>query len=545
MSFNNTLIPLEVLSGQFIYNFSSNGTNINSNNIHYNSASHILRVHVEDNNGKDNRSLFSSIKNNINHIYFFGENNKATFIFNASYLTSSDTFYSFSGSFIDNNGEENVPTNSKYNVDFILTKGISTSNNISFNGSKVNGNILTYGDDNNIMINNAININSSGITTNGNLTVHGDFQVNGSNAIINTENKYIIDPLLELNSSLTLPFSGNTGILMKYNASNSAFMGWNNSTSKIEFGIGELPPNSTGNLNYTLADINASSASFQSISTNDIYSSNASITNLSSLSGSHITLSLSIIPNACNTYDLGSAGKPFRELYLSGSSVHFGGAVISFNGSNIRLEYDNSPIQLNASSMPSGAKGATGDKGLQGDKGDTGPSGPSGSYSVHGSHFNSTHANGQGHQLAAHGNHGRHHDSDHIKITSTGKYIIHYSFHWRQNSGGAYYRLHVNLMKENASGTKTKLFHLGSSNGLTSTDYWSSGYYPFGYYRGRYGWVSESGFHIDDNTLNEGDKIYLEYLQYNATTYPIYTRHVKVYAIPHDDLIPQDGSLNK
>ena len=46
---NNTLIPLEVLSGQFIYNFTSDSTlNVENNYIHYNSASHILSIHVVD-----------------------------------------------------------------------------------------------------------------------------------------------------------------------------------------------------------------------------------------------------------------------------------------------------------------------------------------------------------------------------------------------------------------------------------------------------------------------------------------------------------------
>ena len=73
------------------------------NNIHYNSASHILRVHVEDEN-RDNTPLLFYIKNNINHIFFFGENKKDSFIFNASYLNASNNVYNFSGSFTNNNG---------------------------------------------------------------------------------------------------------------------------------------------------------------------------------------------------------------------------------------------------------------------------------------------------------------------------------------------------------------------------------------------------------------------------------------------------------
>ena len=44
-----------------------------------------------------------------------------------------------------------------------------------------------------------------------------------------------------------------------------------------------------------------------------------------------------IIPNATETYDLGSSSYKFRDLYLSGSSIKLGGATITASGSAVNL----------------------------------------------------------------------------------------------------------------------------------------------------------------------------------------------------------------
>ena len=86
---------------------------------------------------------------------------------------------------------------------------------------------------------------------------------------------------------------------------------------------------------------------------------------------------------------------------------------------------------------------------------------------------------------------------------------------------------------------------MGSSNGITGTSYYSSGYYPFGYYRGRYGWVSESDFFSYDTEFQNNDEIYLTFRQFNSSSYPIHIRHVKLVAIKHDDIVTQSsGSMN-
>lgn len=49
------------------------------------------------------------------------------------------------------------------------------------------------------------------------------------------------------------------------------------------------------------------------------------------------SLTASIVPSTANTYDLGSALKPWRELYLSSNSLNIGDAVVSADGTDIQL----------------------------------------------------------------------------------------------------------------------------------------------------------------------------------------------------------------
>ena len=44
-----------------------------------------------------------------------------------------------------------------------------------------------------------------------------------------------------------------------------------------------------------------------------------------------------IVPAAANLHDLGSPAKPWRDLYISGSSIHFGGDVLSVSDNNLKF----------------------------------------------------------------------------------------------------------------------------------------------------------------------------------------------------------------
>lgn len=66
------------------------------------------------------------------------------------------------------------------------------------------------------------------------------------------------------------------------------------------------------------------------------------------------TVKGNIVPNADSTYDLGSSSYKFKDLYLSGSSIHLGNALLTASGSAINLpagstingEPLNSPLNL-------------------------------------------------------------------------------------------------------------------------------------------------------------------------------------------------------
>ena len=54
------------------------------------------------------------------------------------------------------------------------------------------------------------------------------------------------------------------------------------------------------------------------------------------VSGS-VSMDGDMIPAAANLHDLGSSAKPWRDLYISGSSIHFGSEVLSVSDNNLKF----------------------------------------------------------------------------------------------------------------------------------------------------------------------------------------------------------------
>lgn len=99
-----------------------------------------------------------------------------------------------------------------------------------------------------------------------------------------------------------------------------------------------------------------------------------------------------LIPSVDITYNLGSPTKKWKDLYLSGSSIHLGNDVISTNGTNLLFgnkfipnivgePYDNNVLVYSDSQkawIPSGASFGTSGIGPQGPQGESGTNGTSG-----------------------------------------------------------------------------------------------------------------------------------------------------------------------
>ena len=69
-------------------------------------------------------------------------------------------------------------------------------------------------------------------------------------------------------------------------------------------------------------------------SANFLYSgSTLSLTGTLNMSGT-MNLEGDLVPTLANTYDLGSADNPWKDLYISGSSIHFGSEVLSVGADN-------------------------------------------------------------------------------------------------------------------------------------------------------------------------------------------------------------------
>jgi hypothetical protein len=72
-------------------------------------------------------------------------------------------------------------------------------------------------------------------------------------------------------------------------------------------------------------------------SANLLYSgSTVTLTGALNVSGA-LTMEGDLVPAAADVYDLGTASKPWRDLYISGSSIHFGSEVLSVSNNNLKF----------------------------------------------------------------------------------------------------------------------------------------------------------------------------------------------------------------
>ena len=100
---------------------------------------------------------------------------------------------------------------------------------------------------------------------------------------------------------------------------------------------------------------------------------------VSSLGG---TVTGSLIPDTNIAYDLGSTAQKFRDIYLSGASIHLGSSIISADTSGNFIF--TGPTGTNIVLGPSGSTGADGAQGFQGFQGSQGVQGPQGIQGVQG-----------------------------------------------------------------------------------------------------------------------------------------------------------------
>lgn len=97
----------------------------------------------------------------------------------------------------------------------------------------------------------------------------------------------------------------------------------------------------TGTLNASTT--NASTTNFLNAS-----GTNLTILNIGTTPGNAtITVAASLVPSASSTYDLGSALFPWRDLWVSSTTVHIGGNALSASGTNIL--WNGAPLSISSS----------------------------------------------------------------------------------------------------------------------------------------------------------------------------------------------------
>jgi hypothetical protein len=100
-----------------------------------------------------------------------------------------------------------------------------------------------------------------------------------------------------------------------------------------------LPGGGGGSGAGIFTEVNASAAyttSSVNIGSNATPAHTLSVVGTKLLSG-NVDIDGHMIPTAPDIYDLGSSAKPWRDLYISGSSIHFGNEVLSVADNNLKF----------------------------------------------------------------------------------------------------------------------------------------------------------------------------------------------------------------
>ncbi len=124
-----------------------------------------------------------------------------------------------------------------------------------------------------------------------------------------------VDGVLQLNDSYTL-----TGDAVQFGSMPDA-----NSLIEIRTLI---PGQASGGSSSSANTIVNGNSNVKVYANSDVTISSNGTANIVKVSTTDITISANLVPNANVTYDLGSPNNAFRDLYLSGSTIYFGGATI-------------------------------------------------------------------------------------------------------------------------------------------------------------------------------------------------------------------------
>jgi len=158
-------------------------------------------------------------------------------------------------------------------------------------------------------------------------------------------------------------FGFSDGALGTRRGGNKTALVWN-STGNV--GIGTTAPGNT-------LDVSGTIRASTSITTGAVYSTNITSTNVvatnssfGTINASGATMGGSLVPSTNITYDLGSSSLRWRDLYLSGNTIHLGEKQLSLSGDTFQLENISVTSTQEATSTTSAALLVSGGVGIRG-----------------------------------------------------------------------------------------------------------------------------------------------------------------------------------
>jgi len=216
---------------------------------------------------------------------------------------------------------------------------------IEFDGTAGDSNTLIVKTYDGVSLAERVRVGHTATTVAGNLVVSGDFTVNGTTTTVNTTEMTVSDNIITLNNDVTGAPSENAGIEVERGSSSNVSIRWNETSDQWEFtndgasytalgggGGGSSNAISQGNTNVTVTDTGSDGTIIFDTEGTDRWA---------------FTSAGHLLPYANATYDIGSAEKKVRHLFLSDNSLKFvdsSDVVYTLSVNSGQLEFEGSPV---------------------------------------------------------------------------------------------------------------------------------------------------------------------------------------------------------
>ena len=195
---------------------------------------------------------------------------------------------------------------------------------------------------------------ANGGTISGDTTVTGNLTVTGTTFYANTQNLFVEDNVITLNSNVTGTPTLNAGIeVNRGNQTNTSVL-WNESKKSWQF---TNDGTNYSNIASASAETYANGAFTQANAA--FVTANAAVPKAGGTMTGDLLMTANVIPTVSNTYYLGSVDKVWHSLYVGPGSINIDGVVLGNTGGSLSITNSNgSSLDLTQISNTANSAGA-------------------------------------------------------------------------------------------------------------------------------------------------------------------------------------------